>query len=126
MKAAVQAVTTAMKGPQAIAITAITTAVTLVALNWDKVKTAVIGVNEKLEEQKRLSQETIPILEEAKNIIEGQKSEGERLEETLNNLEDSYTKLGKAIYGLENNQDSNEIFKGWKKNLKEQGVEVKT
>lgn len=126
MKVAVQAVTTAMKGPQAIAITAITTAVTLVALNWEKVKTAVVGVNEKLEEQKRLSQETIPILEEAKNIIEGQKSEGERLEETLKNLEDSYTQLGKAIYGLENNQDSNEIFKGWKKNLKEQGVEVKT
>lgn len=125
MKVAVQTVTTAMKGPQAIAITAITTAVTLVVLNWEKVKAAVFGVNEELERQKKLSQDTIPISEETKNIIEGQKTEGDRLKETLNDLEKAYANLGKAIGGLENNQDSNEIFRGWKKNLKEQGVEVK-
>lgn len=68
----------------------------------------------------------IDSINQANEITLGQLPELDKLEDTINKLNKDYQNLNRTVYSLKNGIGGDQIFRKWRRALKEQGVEVTT
>ncbi len=105
-------------------IGALVVAVGALAANWETVSKWIGFNNDKLEAQKRLTNEIVGSFSTVDGIISGNVTNEEKLTNQLESLTNTYNILGKTINAINTRTLSSKEFKNWSKTLKEQGIEV--